>query len=223
LRNTHDPRLDRTVPITIREALQLSTEDFLVICVGNFKPGRAAHQAIESFTQLPPRYKLAFVGSNYPDLEQELEKKHLESRVRFLPARAPDELVPFIRSADVGLISYHDRSANYRYCLPNGFFQSLAAGLPVLYPRLPEIEELAVHYNLGWAIDPLNPASIAAVIHKIGTSPELLEEARINVSNAMDDLSWEHEETKLQALLEELIGRPEERMISLTQLQTRAA
>ena len=34
------------------------------------------------------------------------------------------------------------------------FFQPIAAGLPVLYPELPEIRRIAEQYELGVPIDP---------------------------------------------------------------------
>ena len=62
------------------------------------------------------------------------------SRVHFGGMSHQTKSFHFIRTADLGLVIYRPYSANYRYALPNGFFQVIAAGLPLVRAALPEIE-----------------------------------------------------------------------------------
>ena len=65
--------------------------------------------------------------------------------------------MPTIRTADLGLVLYEPYSENYRYALPNGFFQLVAAGLPIVRGQLQEIEAA-----IGGHGDWLLPAAIRA-------------------------------------------------------------
>lgn len=207
LRNSHDSRLETPVSCTIRDRVGLAADDFLIACVGQWKPGMAIKEATAAIASLPERYHLVFVGHSYPPLTELLRRHGVVHRVHFLPAVTPGEIVPFIRTADAGLLLYYPLSENYENCLPNGFFQPLAAGLPILYPKLREIRVLAERYGLGLPIDPLDPHSIAMGIQRLGEESELRAKIRQGVRFASEELSWAREEEYLQDILSALISR----------------
>jgi glycosyltransferase involved in cell wall biosynthesis len=80
---------------------------------------------------------------------------------------AASEVVPFIASADAGLVYYDRHNANYANALPNGFFQSLAAGLPLIYSDLPGMTEEAAPYDLGAPIAPRSAAAVAYAVRRL--------------------------------------------------------
>jgi hypothetical protein len=92
--------------------------------------------------------------------------------------------------------------------LPNRFFQPVAAGLPILYPELPEIARLAREYALGRAVDTLDARSIRSGIHDLTNDPDLLDACRRNALAAGAALGWEQDEIKLATLIAETIGPP---------------
>jgi glycosyltransferase involved in cell wall biosynthesis len=206
LRNAHDFRLEQPVERTIRDSVELNNDDFLVVCVGQFKQGMAIEAAIDGIAMLPPRYHLAFLGAGFADYSELLEKKNVAGRVHFLRAVAPAEVVPFIRSADAGMLLYYGVSPSIEHCLPNGFFQPIAAGLPILYPRLPEIARVADRYGIGVAIDPQNPASIAAGLQSLAEDAGLSEQVRSNIEVSRNELAWERDEAELRRLIEGVTG-----------------
>ena len=59
---------------------------------------------------------------------------------------------------------YEPYSANYRFALPNGFFQIVAAGLPLVRAALPEIEAAIGRQPVGVALERLDPPTLAAAI-----------------------------------------------------------
>jgi glycosyltransferase involved in cell wall biosynthesis len=114
-----------------------------VVSIGQWKPGQATAKAIEALTLLDPRVHLAFIGSGYDRVRPMVEERRLSGRVHLLGSVPATEVVPFVVSADAALIHYREHNPNYANALPNGFFQSLAAGLPRGYVDLQEMAAVA--------------------------------------------------------------------------------
>ena len=206
LRNAHDPRLESPPATTLRQSLGLGPDMLLTVCIGQWKRDTAITQAMEAFAGLPANHHLVFLGPNFPSYAQDVSRLGLQGRVHFHPAVKANEVVPFVRSADFGLLLYHAVSPSIRNCLPNGFFQPLAAGLPIFYPDLPEIVRIAAPLELGLQINPLDPASIREAVHRLSSDSALHARTRQRVEAARHDLSWERDEEVLKKLIEGLIG-----------------
>jgi len=201
VRNCHDFRLDQEPPRHLRQVLGLSSDQFLLVAVGNAKKGMAVQEVLDAMLQLPPHVHLAFLGSFYDEYSNSIRSRALQDRVHILPPVKPYEVVPFIRSADASVILYYPRSVNYKNCLPNSFFQAVAAELPLLYPRLPEIERIAEKYVVGIPIDPRVPRSISRAVIQLMSDGDLVATYKRNLRVASHDLSWEKEELILRSLI----------------------
>lgn len=208
LRNAHDERLDCEPEQTLRERLGLTAQDFLIVSVGNAKAGMAVEPLLEALRDLERNAHLAFVGADYERQVEMVQRRDLARWVHFVPPVKPTEIVPFIRTADAAVILYYARSINYRFSLPNRFFQPIAAGLPILYPDLPEIRRIADAYGLGLLIDPESPDSISRAIAKLMSEDGTLTQLKQNVKGARDLLSYRAEERILRDLLAEMAGPP---------------
>src|SRR5262249_25644380 len=149
IRNCHDERLDRAVVRNLRTELELAPTDKLCVVVGNWKPGMAITVAVEALARLPQRFHLAFLGRNYDKPGHPLPSALVGRRLHFGRFATPDKVVPAIRTADIGLVIYEPYSDNYRSALPNGFFQIIAAGLPLVRAPLPEIEAVIGGIRVG--------------------------------------------------------------------------
>jgi glycosyltransferase involved in cell wall biosynthesis len=167
VRNCHDVRLDRPVSRGLRDRLGLRAGDFLLVAIGNAKQGYAADAAIEAVQRLPDHVHLAFVGDGYPGYAGRLREKGLSSRVHLVGFLPPTEVVPTVRDADAAVILYFARSADYRVALPNKLFQSIAAGVPILYPELPQIASVLRAAGAGLCIDAQDPSSIARAVERL--------------------------------------------------------
>ena len=206
VRNCQDLRLQTKPARGLRQALKLPPDKFLLVTIGQVKPGLAAAEAIRALGNLPEKVHLAFVGKN-TDMYQEMVKRYgLQSRVHLVEPVKQDEVVQFIQSADVALILYYPFSSNYINCLPNGFFQSFSAGLPLLYPELPEIKRLAEQYDLGLPIDPQSPESIQGAVMSLLNDGKSLAKHKKNSLAARLELSWEKEEVILYDLVRGVMG-----------------
>jgi len=214
IRNCQDLRLEKSPPQHLRQLIGLSSKDFLLVTIGQAKKGMAVREAFEALLQLPPWVHLALVGKNQDQYLEDICKYELENRVHVVQPVKPYEVVSFIRSADLSLILYYPRSNNYEYLLPNGFFQSVAAGLPILYPELSEIKGLAESYKLGIPINPCLPHSISEAVMTLMDNPNLITMYRQNAQRTMQELNWEKEEVILRKLvLNVLESRPNRRVV----------
>ncbi|MBV8890348.1 MAG: glycosyltransferase [Alphaproteobacteria bacterium] len=200
IRNAHDERLDRPVARDLRASLGLAPTDRLCVVVGNCKPGMTIRAAADAFSLLPEHFHLAFVGRGYEGEAAWLASHPAAARVHFGLVVAPNEVVPYIRSADLGLVLYQPCSENYRYALPNGFFQVLAAGLPIVRGRLPEIESLLGERRIGICIDRLEPTALAAAIEQTAMAGGW----RGAAARLAGELSWQNEAVRLRRLIEGL-------------------
>lgn len=115
---------------------------------------------------------------------------------------APDEIVPAIRSVDLGLVLYEPYSENYRYALPNGFFQLVAAGLPIVRAELPEIEAVIGGLGVGYCLPRLEPDGLAQAISRAIAERDLL---RGNVALLTRSLRWENEAKRLCRLIDAIV------------------
>src|ERR1041385_4568880 len=167
IRNVQDARLGTATITNLRDVLQLPADRFLLVTVGQAKPGQALREMLDAMYTLPATIHLALVGRGYEQYLDEIRSKDLQERVHIVPPVKSYEVVPFIRTADAAIILYYARSPNYTNCLPNGFFQSVTAGLPLLYPELPEIQKIAEQYELGIAINPQSADSIRVGVLKL--------------------------------------------------------
>lgn len=199
-RNCHDPEMDVPVELGVREVLGLTEGDFLLATVGNCKPGQDVMAGIQAMVDLPSHVHLVFLGRGYDTFTEKIDAAGLGDRVHLLPPVGANQVVPYISSADAALILYYGRSQNDLHFLPNGFFQCIAARLPLLYPGLQWIRELAARYQTGVEIDPRNPESIRDGVLVLMTRMEEPQAFAENLERAAEENSWQNEEKELLEL-----------------------
>jgi glycosyltransferase involved in cell wall biosynthesis len=208
VRNCHDERHDRGDAPDLRDLLGLRPPDRLGVVIGNCKPGMAIGVAAAALARLPENFHLAFVGRGYEAAIPTLPRDLLGSRLHIGYAFAPNAVVPAIRSADLGLVLYEPRSINYRYALPNGFFQTVAAGLPLVRLPLVEIEAVIGTKAVGVRLETGDPAELAAAVVRCTDNSESL---RRNMAALSRGLSWRFEAVRLRAVIDRVMRARRER------------
>ncbi len=201
LRNSQDSRLEREPGRRIRESLGLSADAFCIVTTGNPKDAWKLRETVDAMAMLPPHVHLLLLGNGYEAYRTTWQDARVRDRVHIVPAVAPAEVVPFIRGCDAFILSYGASHVSYLHSLPNKFFHGVAAGMPVLYPILPEMVRIAEEHGLGIAIDPGSPESIVSAVLRLLDDPA--ERARLerNVLAAQRELSWERDEERLLGLV----------------------
>jgi glycosyltransferase involved in cell wall biosynthesis len=203
IRNCHDERLDRPAASDLRQTLGLAPTDCLCVVVGNWKPGMAVEVAAHALAHLPDRFHLVFLGRGYERVVHKLPSNLLRRRLHMGHFVAPNEVVPSIRSADVGLMIYEPYSENYRHALPNGFFQIIAAGLPIVRAPLPEIEAIIGHRPVGVCLARLDPVTLAQAIVRCAHD---VESHGANAAALARELCWEIEAARLRRMIDGLFA-----------------
>jgi glycosyltransferase involved in cell wall biosynthesis len=125
-------------------------------------------------------------------------------RIHVLDAVAPSDLLPWVASADVGVMPNQPRTLNERLSTPNKLFESIGAGLPVVSSDFPERRRIIMDDPLGplgAVCDPTDPAALGRAIRSIlDLDPESRIDLRRRCSEAAR-LRWNWE-AEAQSLLE---------------------
>jgi glycosyltransferase involved in cell wall biosynthesis len=206
IRNCPDLRLDKRAPRSVREVAGVPDDAFLLVAVGNAKPGMTVAEGLRAVARLPERVHIAFVGGGMEAFRPLVAQLGIGERAHLLPPVPPTEVTSFMEGADAAPVLYYAITPNFMNALPNRFFHAVAAGLPILYPPLAEITKLSTAHDLGLPIDPRDPDSIAAAVGELIDDPARAEEFGANVRAAREELSWEHEERLVGDLVTAQIG-----------------
>lgn len=207
-----DPAVVRNVPDLapldgsgdLRERLGMGDRP-LILHQGAVAPGRGCEALVRAMPLVAEAH-LLFLGAEggyaerLRDLAGELD---VGGRVQTLPPVPLTELLSTTAQADVGVSLLEDSCENHRLALPNKVFEYVAAGVPVVVSALPELERLRREYGIGWAVDPSDPAAIAASLRialRDGRDPDVRERLR----RARSELNWERERQKLLAVYSRL-------------------
>jgi len=206
IRNCPDMEAVSVPGTRIRDALHLSSQEFVILYQGGFAPNRGLETLLDAMRCIPEG---SLVMMGWGRLEQPLRDQAeamglLDRRIFFIPPVTQAELLLWTSSADVGVIPYRAVGLNNYYSLPNKLFEYIAAGLPVAASQFPELKRIIETYHVGLTFDPEDTASMAdAVTTLLGDAP-LRETMRVNAREAARELNWGCEETKLLALYREL-------------------
>ena len=128
----------------------------------------------------------------------------LESRIKFINAVLPDEVVSFCKLANTGIAPIKNICKSYYLSLPNKIFEYIQAGIPVMSSDFPEMKRLIDEYNIGDTFDVEDELNIAKVINALYYDRELYKIYCRNSKYAAKQLNWDAEQLKLIDCYEQL-------------------
>lgn len=177
----------------------------LVLYQGGFAPGRGIDALIDASVYLD-RCTLVLMGWGpiEDDLARQIDRLGMQGKVRIVAPVSRAELLAHTAGADVGVIPYQPVGLNNYYTTPNKLFEYIAAGLPIAASAVPELERFLGNHGVGLTFDPYDPRAIASTINRMLSDAELLAQMRASAKDAATVLNWEHEQTKLVRLYQEL-------------------
>lgn len=180
----------------MRKKFRIPPDGKLVIYIGALGPMRGIDLLLQALRSLPDWHCL-FLGSG--PLESSIKTEAASHpRVHHHPP-VPEECVVSVAAEANLSYSVIDCSADsYRFALPNKFFQSLAAGVPVLVNR-DNVDMLVVGEETGlvFALD----YSMEAIRRFI------LEFPQRGIARKPQDFSWEKQEHKLIAVYRRILAQ----------------
>jgi glycosyltransferase involved in cell wall biosynthesis len=153
-------------PDRIREELGLPATTPICLFWGRLGPNMGLDEAAEAVLRVPGAVMVLLgFGRGWDASVARDADPRFAARHRTLPARHPDELLEWVASADVALVTLPPTSFNQRYTTPNKFLEAMAAGTPmVLGPDLPTMASILEREDLGTVAASMAPAALAAAI-----------------------------------------------------------
>jgi glycosyltransferase involved in cell wall biosynthesis len=177
----------------LREHLGLEdSSEALVLYQGGFAP----HRGLESLVASAAGFEHATLvllgwGSLEDELRRLIRMLGLEQRVRMMSPVPPELLLTYTVGADLGVIPYRPVGLNNYYTTPNKLFEYMAAGVPVVASRLPELVRFVEGLRIGETFDPDRPEEIASSVNSLLNDPRERAGMRQRAIEASRRLSWD--------------------------------
>ena len=158
---------------------------------------RGAEEMVEAMKYVNNAHLYIIGGGDvFDNLKKLVTEFNLTEKVTIKTKMPKSELMNFTRNSDIGISIDKDTNLNYHFSLPNKLFDYIQSNIPILASRLPEIENLIKHYNIGCFIDNHEPKHIAEKINFMRDSG-LMNEWKTNTGKANAENNWETEKKKL--------------------------
>jgi glycosyltransferase involved in cell wall biosynthesis len=195
----------------IRTVIGLAAEVPLLVYSGGVTRARGVETAIAALPALPgvhqavvcvPHANTRPVG----ELRDQAAELAVTDRVHFLDPVPTSDVVPFLRTADIGLIPIL-RYPSHEMALPNKVFEYTFAGLPVVTSDMPTLEEFVGKTGIGEVFTAEDPDDLAAAVQRILRDPAPYRE-RTSDPGLRNEMSWEAQAGHLRDLYAELVGPP---------------
>ena len=132
---------------TARSAHRLRDEDVAVVFVGSMKPWHGVMELLDCLPLLRSPIVLLMAGEGPLEAQVRQRASEMGERVRFLGPLPHDQVPTLLRAADIGVAPYLPLPAFY--FSPLKVLEYLAAGLPVVYSREGDIDELVGQAGVG--------------------------------------------------------------------------
>jgi glycosyltransferase involved in cell wall biosynthesis len=194
----------------IRADCGLAEGERLVVWFGYAYPAQGLETIVEAAAHLPADVHVALLAHVLPrwtefraGVEARAAALGLAGRVHFLPPRDPEDLVPYVSGADVGIIPRPNVGPNVYYSMPNKFMEMVMARLPVAVSDLADMRILAERHGVGRVFDVDDPADVARTLEAM-LEPAAHAALRERTMAAAEELCWERESRRYV----ELFGPP---------------
>ncbi|GAA1557804.1 hypothetical protein GCM10009789_09020 [Kribbella sancticallisti] len=196
--------------VDVRTRLELPSDVPLLVYSGGITKARGVETAIQALPSLPGVHlAVVCVPSTETGPVRELRKLaeslRVGDRMHYLDPVEPDEVVSFLRTADIGLIPIL-RYPSHDMALPNKVFEYVFAGLPVVTSDMTSLTEFVRRTGIGEAFEAENPADLAAKVTRVLADPTPYRE-QASRPDFQEEVSWEGQAAKLRELYGELLGQ----------------
>lgn len=178
-----------------RENLGIKEDSIIVLYQGGLSKGRGVDLLLETFKKRDDD-KVVIVFMGYGQLEEDIKISGKENNnIFFHHAVAPEIVLDYTSSADIGISFIENTCLSYYYCLPNKLFEYAMAGLPVIVSNMKEMRELVEKYDMGIVVIDDKIESMNNAIDKILQSD--IKEMKQSARRCAEENSWEVQEVKM--------------------------
>lgn len=129
---------------------------FRIISTAGCDMSRTTGKMVEAMKGLGEDYELLLVGESDEE-DERIVRETIRSlgltNVKIFPRMDQDHLKYFIENSQVGMVTYHQRDLNNKYCASGKIFEFLFEGKPVVTSTNPPLREFCEKYKVGQASD----------------------------------------------------------------------
>ena len=128
-----------------------------------------------------------------------------DPRITFIPPVPTGSIVAETRRYDIGLFLLPPTNLNYRFALPNKFFEFIQARLAVAIGPSPEMARLVERHAVGVVAADFAPATLGRQLNALDAAT--IDRYKQAANDAAAILSWEAASAPFLALIKELVSR----------------
>lgn len=198
-----------------REEFEISDDKLLLVHCCTYAKEYDSSKLIDVLALLPEKYHLLMVGNaNNEEYASEFKslilKNGLDGRVHFKPSiDGAEKYLAYMAQGDLGLIILDNTIATVRDGLANRFVDLVGAGLPIISTHAYESTLLINQYEIGTAVDSINPSDLSAAIVKFADEKLGTDALGQRLETARTALSWDEEMRRFS----ELVGTPKNKTV----------
>ena len=196
--------------VSVRTAAGVEDDVPLIVYSGGIDPARGVQTLVSALEHLPEVH-VAIVasprnmGSAYVlSLIQQARDRGYEDRVHVVPFVAPDAVVEYLRSAQLGVHPLSTGVMNHQIALPNKLFEYLHAGLPIVISDNRAMAEFVNQTKVGEVFADEDPVKLASAIRLVLEDHAKYIQA-IVTSNVLNDYNWDRQVEVLVDLYRDIL------------------
>jgi glycosyltransferase involved in cell wall biosynthesis len=192
------PRLERDAA---RRQLDLPRDRVIFTYAGRISAKKGLHLVLDAAERFPEHH-FVLIGS---EGKSEIERRAAGSgNVSVIPWQPFAATVPYLYASDVLLIP--PTSGPLRKVgntvLPIKTFMYLAVGHAVLAPATPDLQELLVHEDNAWLVEPDRQDVFFGAIERLAGDSELRASLAQSAATLGEELTWENRAAKVLAFIQ---------------------
>lgn len=206
--NTPDISVAETAPTKLRDDIGVSKDTPLGLYVGGLKITRGLPFFLEAVAQIPDLHfvvcgpRTAKAEVDFINLVKQLG---IADRFHMVGPMEQKFLLDYIRTANFSVMPTQNIGLSYIYALPNKFFESMMANIPILIGRdIIEMAEIVKERSLGALVEQENPEDIAKVIRDVIKRSDKIS-SKIASQKLNDEFGWLAQVTRLNKLYANLL------------------
>ena len=185
---------------SVRKVCNLAPEVPLVIYSGGIHISRGMDLLVASLEFMPDVH-LAMTTNRQSWYIEELKSKATafgaSNRLHFVPYVSPEEVVPYISTANIGISPLPADVVNYDLALPNKLFDYIQAGLPLVVSNCSEVSKLLERFPLGLTFDWQDPKALAGAVTSVLSQTEEILARYQDLKSELQEFTWEAQEIEL--------------------------
>lgn len=127
---------------------------FRIISTAGCDMSRTTGKMLEAMKNLGDGYELMLIGESDEEDERivgETIRRLGLTNVKIFPRMDQDHLKYFIENSQAGMVTYHQRDLNNKYCASGKIYEFLFEGKPVVTSTNPPLKEFCRKYKVGQA------------------------------------------------------------------------